>query len=298
MIRCFWGIVVALMLSGCAVHPLPEDVTRQSTFAIVAAIRCEAQRAIGKYAPDPAFDQAAIGFIFDFTISEQNDASVMLSFHKVFPSGTFDLNLGPSSNLTRQAERKFTIVDTFKDLRQAKNCSLEATQANFPYPIAGAIGLDEVIRTAISIDSLGLEADTSLGSVGGQTAAFSDELTYTTKFDTGSIAPSVSPAPFPGVLRLASASASLQANRQDIHKLTLAIALPEPPKSTSKGDVRVQARKTPLAQTALLGSRGIPSKVLINGTANTKVRVLWELDRRVLLGQEDRLINALGAAVH
>jgi hypothetical protein len=41
-------------------------------------------------------------------------------------------------------------------------------------------------------------------------------------------------------------------------------------------------------------TRGIPSKVLIYGTADPKLRVLWELDRRVLLNQDDRLIQALG----
>jgi hypothetical protein len=250
-----------------------------------------------KYALDPAFDKGAIGFIFDFNITESNSASADLQFGKTFPSGAFGLKLAPSSSLTRQAVRKFTTVDTFGELKSLQPfCSPETIQANFPYPIAGSIGLDEVIRTAIELDNLGLES-AGVGSLGGLTAAFSDELIYTTMFDTGAIAPSVSLNAVPGVFRLASASASLQATRQDIHHLTLAIALPNPPPSTPKGELRMKSRAIPVAQ-MILGSRGVPSKVLIHGTADPKVRVLWELDRRVLLGQEDRLINALSGAIH
>lgn len=35
-----------LLLAGCAIHPLPEDVTRETTYAIVQKIRCEAREAL------------------------------------------------------------------------------------------------------------------------------------------------------------------------------------------------------------------------------------------------------------
>src|SRR5258707_10005018 len=119
MIRCIWGIVVALMLSGCAVHPLPEDVTRKSTLAIVKAIRCEAQQAIVNNPSSLIYDGGAIGFIFDFNITEFNSAGFTLSFNKAFPGGTFGLTVPPTSILQRQADRKFTTVDTFTELRKS-----------------------------------------------------------------------------------------------------------------------------------------------------------------------------------
>ena len=39
--------LLGVMLSGCTIHPLPEDVTKLNTFQIVKQIRCET-RAAGK----------------------------------------------------------------------------------------------------------------------------------------------------------------------------------------------------------------------------------------------------------
>jgi hypothetical protein len=296
MTKCLWSVVVALILSGCSVHPLPDQVTGQSTLAIVTAIRCEARQAILEHAPSSAYDQGAIGFVFDFNITEENSASLGLGFQELLSKSTFNLNLAPSSALTRKADRRFTIVDTFLELKHA-NCSQEALQSRFHYPIAGAVGLNEVIGTAIGIDSLGKLPTFNLegpNMVGGQAAVFSDHLTYTTKFDTGNIMSTLTFTPVPGVFTLISASPASQSSRLDQHDLTLAIALPEPPKSAQKAAVRAAARTVPMAQ-ALLSTRGIPSKVLIHGTADPKLRVLWELDRRILLDQDDRLVTLLGA---
>jgi hypothetical protein len=305
MIRCLWGLVIALMLCGCAGHPLPENVTRKSTYAIVKAIRCEAREAILKFASNPFYDKGAIGFVFDFDITEHDTASLDFGLTKLFPPGSFTMHVPPKTDLTREGHRRFTIVDTFGELKQAKDCTPQAIQANFAYPIAGSIGLEEVISTAIGIDQLGQEQpqDPAISGIktlpGGQAAVFSDVLTYKTILDTGAINPTAMFGAAAGVLRLTSVTGSFQASRTDQHMLTLAIALPDPPKSTPKGSMRAAAAQlSPAAQPLVLGSRGVPSKVLIHGTSNTQVRVLWELDRRALLGQEDQLINALGATVH
>src|SRR5260370_7794079 len=51
-----WGIVMrrsavmisicAFLLGGCAIHPLPENVTRDTTYDIVQKIRCEGKEAL------------------------------------------------------------------------------------------------------------------------------------------------------------------------------------------------------------------------------------------------------------
>src|SRR5207244_6428243 len=66
MFKMIWCVIGVLILSGCSVHPLPEQVTRQSTLAIVTAIRCEAKQAVLESARSPVFDKGAIGYIFDF----------------------------------------------------------------------------------------------------------------------------------------------------------------------------------------------------------------------------------------
>src|SRR5260370_18310487 len=51
-----WGIVMrrsavmisicAFLLGGCAIHPLPENVTRDTTYDIVQKIRCEGKETL------------------------------------------------------------------------------------------------------------------------------------------------------------------------------------------------------------------------------------------------------------
>jgi hypothetical protein len=36
-----WVFMSAFLLSGCAIHPLPEDITGNTTLAIVQKVRCE-----------------------------------------------------------------------------------------------------------------------------------------------------------------------------------------------------------------------------------------------------------------
>jgi hypothetical protein len=43
------AIGVAVSVTGCAIHPLPDDVTGVSTFTIVKKIRCEARDALKEY---------------------------------------------------------------------------------------------------------------------------------------------------------------------------------------------------------------------------------------------------------
>lgn len=284
MARLILCAVVAFILCGCSVHPLPEQVTRKSTLAIVTAIRCEARDAILEYARSPVFDNGAIGYIFDFDISEHNMVGTDFTMKSIFGGGEFNLNLsGANVDLLRDAHRRFTVVDTFGELKRA-DCSDEVRRSRFKYPIAGSIGLHEVIGTFMGLDQLGHSKFGTLAApqkIGGQAATFSDELTYTTKLDSGSINPQLALNPVPGVLTLTSLSAKAKSDRTDIHKLTLAIALPEP-KTTTKHGVRMAARNTTLAA-PFIG--GIPSKVQIHAESDPRARVLLELDRRVLLSR-------------
>ena len=78
-------------MTGCAVHPLPEDVTRRSTYDIVQSIRCEAKQAIMQHAPDASFDRAIVGYEFLFKITEHNDNSGGATFKYPFTNGVFTL---------------------------------------------------------------------------------------------------------------------------------------------------------------------------------------------------------------
>lgn len=49
MLRVLRGALVSLLATGCAIHPVPEDVTGVKTSDIVKQIRCEARQAIFDY---------------------------------------------------------------------------------------------------------------------------------------------------------------------------------------------------------------------------------------------------------
>ena len=128
VLRSLCAIFLTALLAGCSIHPLPDDVTRDSTFDIVEKIRCEARDAIAaellgllnrsldpytrdlvpalkagtlKFADleeDQVDDQtlevidqfrwAGIGFKFTFQIKEINDASGNAVFRMPFTNGT------------------------------------------------------------------------------------------------------------------------------------------------------------------------------------------------------------------
>jgi hypothetical protein len=99
---------LAFGLSGCSMHPLPEDVSRATTADIVARIRCEAKEGLESFRRQPLspkdiehvkliVDNTTIGFEFDFNIEEDNKASGgRLEFEK--PSGSFSLVLTADLN--------------------------------------------------------------------------------------------------------------------------------------------------------------------------------------------------------
>lgn len=116
--------IVSLVAAGCAIHPLPQDVTGYDTAQIVAKIRCEAREAIrdymieyvGKYHPDIAaglrnrtirirgfnrkilhpnvqkalekYDEAAIAYDLTFDITETNHLSGGLDLLSTLSRGT------------------------------------------------------------------------------------------------------------------------------------------------------------------------------------------------------------------
>ena len=101
----------AFLMAGCATHPLPEDVTRKTTFDIVERIRCEAQRAILDHGR--GFRTAAVAYEFTFDITEENNASAGLSWLYPFSTGTFALTTTLGADRSRNAKRNFKMVGFF-----------------------------------------------------------------------------------------------------------------------------------------------------------------------------------------
>jgi hypothetical protein len=273
------GFAIVVGLSGCSIHPLPGDIPRVSTGAIVERIRCEAQEGLRSFPlDDPRIKQiirgTKIGYNFEFTITEgENDASGQLRFERPDAiGGSFVLDVTPSARLTRKNIRSFFLQEDLTKLNSA-NCSPEASRANWVYPVTGAAGMAEVIQTYIRLQML---AGLKLGAV--TDPVFSDTLTFTTNWMAGSTA-TLQLNTFAGSFRLEKASITGTASRLDKHDVTVALAYDGPPTAGGRNfTLAKSARKAWMNNARILESRDL--RRLVQSDADASDRVVYELARR------------------
>ncbi len=294
---------MGLFASGCAIHPLPDDISRKSTVDIVQAIRCEAGREIEDNDPNLIFDSAVIGLAFTFDITEKNGATADFTLTRGFAGGAVGIGLsGGAASLTREAKRTFTITDTFKDLR-ALQCGSKSPAVSAFYPVTGTIGVGEVISTFMRIEKLKTtgfkEGFEGKEKIDASTIAFADELTFKTMFTAPGIKHSMAFDTIPGVLRVTAANTGTSADRLDEHRLTVALALPTLTSGTEPGNKKAATEKSRsrtefklLSNYGFTGSR-VPSKPQIDATIEARAKVLYTLERKRLLGIDENLALAL-----
>lgn len=229
--RNFLAALFLLLFSGCSIHPLQDDVTDLPVVDIVHKVRCEARDAIIRHDVvwhvDPKipggriyqFDGAAIAYTFTFSAAENNDASASGDLSFPIYKGTMKIALDVGEKKSRRGDRVFKIADNFADLRHLTSCDKAIVKESWRYPITGTTGLDEVIASFIKL--------TKLQEALSDVAEYTDTISFTTKIN-GSVNPSVSL--IPGVRRLANARANASADREDVHKILVAIAAPLTPK--------------------------------------------------------------------
>jgi hypothetical protein len=126
------ALSVALVVTGCAIHPLPQDFSGVPTYVIVRQIRCETrqaviQNALGWLTSDPKVDPAsrAIGVEFqggrpigEFSpkLFKGRVHDIVAVFYDAGVAYTFDLDMSEMNNLDPQidllqtwSQSKFTI---------------------------------------------------------------------------------------------------------------------------------------------------------------------------------------------
>ena len=212
--RPIHGLVISALapiLASCSAHPLIDDVTRSTTFDIVEKIRCEARRAVIAHGQRLGND-TTVAYEFTFDIKEENNASGNFTWFLPLTGGNFQLAASAGSDLTRRATRMFTIEDNFGDLRKA-NCSPEALERNWIYPIAGDIGIYEVVTTFAKLH--GIENPT-----GTEKFSFHDNLTFVTFLGAG-VQPTLTL--LGNRSRVTDAGANLSAQRVDFHQVLISI---------------------------------------------------------------------------
>jgi hypothetical protein len=241
--------VLALLplLAGCSIHPLPDDLSRKSTYDIVQKIRCEAKAAVMDYGQKL---NSAIVYAFYFNINEHNDASAGFTLTNPLAkaAGSFDLTANGSVGTIRDGRRSFEVLDSFDDLRKM-NCSRDR-ELNWVYPLTGDVGMYDSVATFIRIQQAAGPDDVDAAGK-PKVFTFADTLTYTTTFMGGGKV-TVALAPFTDQLRLTAANAALSGSRMDMHKVTVTMAAEKLPVVDPSGRVSFR-RSVPFVDAPMAG---------------------------------------------
>jgi hypothetical protein len=189
-------------------------------------------------------DLENIGIVYDFSL--QGDETDNLQFNasilEPLKNGmaTFAPSLGNKTE--RENVRAFTVSDNFLtllklgqpkkgDKNDANHCSFGKSAPsgpNYEYPIAGRIGLDEMVQTfvrlAVSGDLVAEEDSATTVTINPSGApTMVDTLTFITTVNAG-LTPSISLTPKIGV-QLTSASLAGTVQRVDTHKVVIGMAV-------------------------------------------------------------------------
>lgn len=169
------------------------------------------------------FINTGIAYDFTFDISEINNSAFAADPVRLITNGTAGISVGAGMDLTRNNTRRFQLSDTFGELLASDElkCGQRNTVSrNFTYPVAGNIGLHELISTFVDLgEGQLLQKSPQDGTV------FGDTLKFTTNV-TGGITPHVEIAAVGNRFGLASpATAHFQATRTDIHTLGISLAM-------------------------------------------------------------------------
>ncbi|WP_407175472.1 hypothetical protein [Bradyrhizobium sp. STM 3562] len=169
--------------------------------------------------------KTGIAYDFSFDITEDDGASGAADPIKLFTNGAAGLGLSASGDFKRENLRHFVVSETAEDLLENRqlNCGPDYKTANYTYPIAGKIGIDELVSTFFDVNEVrNLSPDKTNATV------FADTLTFTTTF-IGSASPHVIVTPTGTHWGFASAaSLGVSGSRIDKHALIIGLSLDTP----------------------------------------------------------------------
>jgi hypothetical protein len=258
--------LLSLIVSGCSIHPVQQDVTGVPPVDIIHHIRCETRLAIedkaiellfaykgGQHEPsinlakslqakrgqvwklDPRilttqeerafynrYIQTGIAYDFTLDITEDNKAALLADPVRLITNGVVGIGVGASGEFSRNNARRFIMSDTFAKLLADDHLVCGSDRAeNFVYPIAGRIGIRELISTFIDLNE-----DKSLQALdSGNSRVFADTMTFLTTL-TGSVSPHVEIAPVRNQWGVASpTSFSAFTQRIDKHMVIIGLSM-------------------------------------------------------------------------
>jgi hypothetical protein len=169
----------------------------------------------------------AIALEFSFDITENGGAGFTADPVKLIAGGSAGIAVAGSDAVSRNNIRRFTIAESFGEL--LKNEKLQCVDgylpSNFQYPIAGTIGMRELVSTFIDLNE-----DKDLSPTSKEVPqVFGDTLKFSTTL-MGSVTPHVVLAPVGNRWGVdPPTNIGLSAGRVDVHQLTIGLSIGAPP---------------------------------------------------------------------
>jgi hypothetical protein len=259
--------VVVIALGGCAIHPLPDDVTGRNTYQIVQKIRCEARDALGRklialfiadFSPPQTqeigralADGRLIFKTFDYRRLDPTTISYLVKYANSAIAYEFTFDITENNNLVGVAGLTYPFVngtgtlglgashklqrENKRNFRISDNFQDLLIKVDDSYCADVRAGKNWVYPITGSI-GLGEMIDTFIdldlsGNLTGKAdtvPTMADTLTFQTSF-SGSANPAIVLSPVTDRLRLTSASLNGDASRIDNHQVIVALSLPSGP---------------------------------------------------------------------
>ena len=173
------------------------------------------------------FWPTGVAYNFTLDMTEMNNADGELSIGSLFGRRAFGIGMKAGMDLSRENTRTFTVTDNFADLvKRLTGCKKRIVGPNYIYPMAGRIGVDDMIRDFVYMTIFGnLTAEnTSVGAAPKGPPTLVDSLVFTTTI-SGSVNPTVVFAPAVRELGVTAAGVDLAASRIDKHQVVVGLAL-------------------------------------------------------------------------
>ena len=257
---------IAIVLAGCSIHPLQQEVTGVRTPDLVNFIRCETRLAIQDKAIDlleheptinppviatlkelrgqrwrsdvragmtpqeariyDKYIETGIAFDFSFDITEGDGVGGIADPIKLITNGSAGIGLAASGDFKRQNLRHFIVSDTARNLLENRDLRCTSDYRGSNYIYPISGSIGMKELISTFFD---LNEIRPLTEVDKATTVFADTLTFTTTF-VGSVSPHVIVAPVGSGLGLAPPGASITggASRIDKHSVIIGLSLDKP----------------------------------------------------------------------
>jgi hypothetical protein len=270
--------LVAVLLAGCSLHPLPDDVSPIPTEEIVRSARCELRlglfeeiehvlnsRGITNWTARDIGQNfgAFVIWLKDHVKKNPKNADLVAKLNlygnvavaydfdfKITEDNNSDASLGFKVPYTLTSSLALNASGSLHKQRFGDRAfKAQETFADMVSRNIWCVGFKPRERNILYpiTGSIGLqkvvETFVSISEQGGGKDSFVDTITFTTTI-SGSVNPILTLAPVPRSFRLVNASGTFESDRTDIHKVVISLAFPQDKAQTPAAQRKLRASQS------------------------------------------------------